>query len=131
MKFLIVGLSLLASLLLLAYGLKGQEVEVVQKTSWLNTLEGSTSYKLGAEVLSVNSDEVVTTIDVGFPENVLKDFKFAFAEDRMTKKVIAQTHVPSLLKDLEDRPYGLRFKLKRLPGFEFRVHLYERIDAQE
>jgi hypothetical protein len=114
--------------LMLSFSIGAQQP---QKSDWLNTVEGSRDYVLGAQVLNVVQKDNFTTVEVGFSENVLKHFHCAFAESRTPKKIIAYTTAKDLLKDQQNRPYGIRFKFIQPPGFEFRVKLYKKVELQQ
>lgn len=128
MKLFKIACSVSLVLLGVSFTLTAQEE---LKTDWLKTVEGSAGNVLSAEVLKVTDKNDVTVVDVGFPEKHLKNYRLAVAEDRLTGKKIIQTKAPDLLKDEKDKPYGLRFHLKKVPGFEFRVSLYEETEIKQ
>jgi len=105
--------------------------EQARNSDWLNTVAGSRDYVMGAEVLNVLHNDSVTIVEVGFPEGALKHFHSAFVESRLPRKIIAYTTAKDLMKDQKNKPYGIRFKFKQLPGFEFRVNLYEKLETSK
>jgi hypothetical protein len=103
------------------------EAQESRKSAWLNAAQGSKDDLLGAQVLKVFHRHKTTIIEVGFSDDALKHFHSAFMENRSSKKIIAYTTMQDLLKDEQNKPYGIRFHFKKLPEFEFRVILYEKV----
>ena len=99
-----------------------------QKSDWLNTVEGSRDYVFGAQVLNVIQIDNVTTVEVGFSEDILNQFHSAFVESRTPQKIIAYTTADNLLKNQLNKPYGIRFQFTESPGFEFRINLYNKTE---
>lgn len=91
-------------------------------TDWLNATIGSSGETLNTEVVQVTQVGDLTIVDVDIPADNLEDYETVVVIGKKSNKPVKLVKQPELLSD-DGGPYGIRFQIKRLPGFEFRLRL--------
>lgn len=91
-------------------------------TDWLGATKGNKGQTFGAEVIKVRQDGETIIVDVDIPIADLENYETVLIVGKKTNNLIQLVQEPKLLRD-DDNAYGIRFQVKRLPGFEFRLRL--------
>ena len=91
-------------------------------TDWLEATTGDKGQTLGAEVIKVRQDGETIIVDVDIPIADLENYEQVLIVGKKTNNPIQLVQEPKLLRE-DDNAYGIRFQIKRLPGFEFRLRL--------
>lgn len=94
---------------------------------WLQTELGSHN-ALGEEVLAVSRENGTTVVDVRLPQKLVRDYEEVIVigkKPNTTEKpaLITLVKAPQWLHNDENEPYGLRFYVAGVNGFEFRIQL--------
>ncbi|WP_045860857.1 hypothetical protein [Teredinibacter purpureus] len=92
------------------------------KTDWLKATTGSSGETLGSEVINVKQEGDITTVEVDIDVDNLEDYETVVVIGKKSNKPVELTKEPELLSN-DDEVYGIRFQIKRLPGFEFRLRM--------
>ena len=96
-------------------------------TDWLKATIGSNGTELGSEVIHIKQIGDTTIIDVELDTENLKDYETVLVIGKKHNIPLEQAEKPELLSK-DGEPYGIRFQIKQLPGFEFRLRLYDATD---
>lgn len=94
-------------------------------TGWLKATTGSSGQLLGAEVIQVEQADEFIIIDVDIPADNLQDYETIVVIGKRSNQAIPLNKQPEILNDDNGKAYGLRFQIKRMPNFEFRLRLYD------
>lgn len=98
------------------------------KTDWLTDQEGSVGKEIGAEVVTARTINDIRQMDVIFPDaeqyDPAKTRLQVFSKDEQGPKLLSLKQVEPLI-DNNGKPYGIRIKLKKMKGFEFRLFLHQ------
>lgn len=92
------------------------------KTDWLKATTGSSGETLGSEVINVKQDGDITIVEVGIDIDNLADYETVQVIGKNSNKSVKLAKEPELLSS-DNEVYGIRFQIKRLPGFEFRLRM--------
>ena len=100
-------------------------------TDWLKATPESKEERLQSEVIEVTQEENdVIAVDVAIPVDDLEEYETVVVIAKMPeKKKKPEGNAITLVKPLkwlhndENEPYGLRFYVKGIEGFEFRIQL--------
>lgn len=90
-------------------------------TGWLTTDPGSKENTLGAHVVSVESNESATIIELEVPLATPNTIEEVTVIGRQPEEDIEQTEQAEWLQAYENGNYGLRIHLGKSSGFEFRL----------
>ena len=90
-------------------------------TGWLTTDAGSKESTLGAHVISVDSDENATIIELEVPVATPNTIEEVTVIGRQPEEDLEQIQQAEWLQAYENGNYGLRIHLSKSPGFEFRL----------
>ena len=118
MKYLI---TLLSTLMVTA---GAQTPPPNELTGWLTAEPGSKENTLGAQVISVDTDENVTVIELQVPTSnpaALEEVTVIGRQPEQREEDLEQIRQAEWLQAYENGNYGLRIHLNKLPGFEFRL----------
>lgn len=96
-------------------------------TDWLQATPGDTGKTLGAEVINVEQDGDLITIDVDIPIEDLEHYETIEIFGKNATSPVLLEQKPKLLRE-DGAAYGIRFQMKRIPGFEFRLRLSDSSD---
>lgn len=129
-------LAIISSIVFFSLNTFSQEVI---ETDWLTASPGSTGSLFGAEVIDVNEgEEGLTSVDVRIPVDELEDYEtvvvIGHPKERgqsPKEELIRLVELPSLLHDDLNEPYGIRFFVRGIPGFEFRLQMRVMDDIRE
>ena len=94
-------------------------------TDWLNATEGSSGEVLGAEVIQVQQLDDDIIIDVDIPNDDLHRYENIVVIGKRSNQPVKLTKQPEILNDTNGKAFGIRFQIKRLPTFDFRLRLYD------
>ena len=97
-------------------------------TDWLEAKTGSSGATLGTEVIQVKQVDDIMSIDVDIPTDNLKKYGTVDVIDKKSNKPVKLEKQPEILNNDNGEAYGVRLQMKRLPGFEFRLRLYDGSD---
>lgn len=97
-------------------------------SDWLHATTGSSGEIINAEVVNIQQIDDTTVIDIKIPIDDLESYETVEIIDKNTKNPAKLTQKPRQLIDENEKPYGIRFQLKRIPGFEFRIQLRDDTD---
>tara|TARA_R110001592_G_scaffold309760_1_gene584196 strand:+ start:34809 stop:35201 length:393 start_codon:yes stop_codon:yes gene_type:complete len=97
-------------------------------TDWLEAKTGSSGATLGTEVIQVKQVDDIMSIDVDIPTDNLKKYGTVDVIDKKSNKPVKLEKQPEILNNDNGEAYGIRLQMKRLPGFEFRLRLYDGSD---
>ena len=100
-------------------------------TDWLKATPESKEARLQSEVIEVtHEDDDIIAVDVAIPVDDLEEYETVVVIGKMPeKKKKPEFNAITLVKPLkwlhddENEPYGLRFYVKGVEGFEFRIQL--------
>ncbi|MDX2464777.1 MAG: hypothetical protein QNK31_09745 [Porticoccus sp.] len=97
-------------------------------TDWLEAKTGSSGATLGTEVIQVKQVDDIMSIDVDIPTDNLKNYGTVEVIGKKSNKPVKLEKQPEILNNDNGEAYGVRLQMKRLPGFEFRLRLYDGSD---
>lgn len=97
-------------------------------TDWLEAKTGSSGTTLGTEVIQVKQVDDIMSIDVDIPTDNLKNYGTVEVIGKKSNKPVKLEKQPEILNNDNGEAYGVRLQMKRLPGFEFRLRLYDGSD---
>ena len=97
-------------------------------SDWLHATTGSSGEIINAEVVNIQQIDDTTVIDIKIPIDNLESYETVEIIDKNTKNPAKLTQKPRQLLDENEKTYGIRFQLKRIPGFEFRIQLRDDTD---
>lgn len=115
-------------LLLLFFSSVQLSAEENLTSDWLNAATGSAGEIINAEVVNIQQVDDTTVIDIKILIDDLASYETIEIIDKNTKKPAKLTQKPRQLIDENEEPYGVRFQIKRIPGFEFRIELRDDTD---
>ena len=93
-------------------------------TGWLIAEPGSKESTLGAQVISVNTEENATVIELEVPVSnpaALEEVTVIGRQPEQSEEALEQIRQAEWLQAYENGNYGLRIHINKLPGFEFRL----------
>lgn len=115
-------------LLLLIFSSAQLSAEENLTSDWLNAITGSSGEKINVEVINIQQVDDTTIIDIKIPIDNLESYETIEIIDKNNKKPAKLTQKPRQLVDENEVPYGIRFRIKQFPGFEFRIELRDDTD---
>ena len=118
MKYLIAFLSALI------VAANAQAPSSGDSTGWLTTDPGSKDNTSGAQVISVDTEDRVTTIELEVPVSnpaALEEVTVIGRQPDQPEEDLEQIRQAEWLQAYENGNYGLRIHLNTPPGFEFRL----------
>lgn len=94
---------------------------------WLQSQLGSRN-QLGEEVIGLSREDNITIIDVRLPQRSHRYYEEVIVigkrpDPKSQEPIISLVKAPQWLHNDDNEPYGLRFYIKGIDGFEFRIQL--------